>query len=324
MNQRSIKTKNLVMTIKPEQLEEIKNLRASKSTTLRPVSESLEEVLYEPFEVLDHGFVRVVDYMGNDSSVVQAARVSYGAGTKKVNADKGLINYLLSHRHTTPFEMCEIKFHIKLPIFIARQWIRHRTASVNEYSARYSIMEDEFYIPKAAALAPQSKINHQGRDESKELTADQQKKVLDLLKQDAKQCYDHYLDMINQDKNGQIVDESKDGLARELARMNLPINCYTQWYWKIDLHNLLNFLFLRADSHAQYEIREYANIMLEITKKWVPHCYEAFVKYRQSGKEFSGAAIEVLKRKLKGENVSLEESGLSSREFVELTKIFDL
>ncbi|MFT7088058.1 MAG: thymidylate synthase (FAD) [Rickettsiales bacterium] len=324
MNQRSIKTKNLVMTIKPEQLEEIKNLRASKSTTLRPVSESLEEVLYEPFEVLDHGFVRVVDYMGNDSSVVQSARVSYGAGTKKVNADKGLINYLLSHRHTTPFEMCEIKFHIKLPIFIARQWIRHRTASVNEYSARYSIMEDEFYIPKAAALAPQSKINHQGRDESKELTADQQKKVLDLLKQDAKQCYDHYLDMINQDKNGQIVDESKDGLARELARMNLPINCYTQWYWKIDLHNLLNFLFLRADSHAQYEIREYANIMLEITKKWVPHCYEAFVKYRQSGKEFSGAAIEVLKRKLKGENVSLEESGLSSREFVELTKIFDL
>ncbi len=310
------------MTIKPEQLEEIKNLRSQKSTTLRPVSESLEEVLYQPFQVLDHGFVRVVDYMGNDGSVVQAARVSYGAGTKKVNADKGLINYLLAHRHTTPFEMCEIKFHIKLPIFIARQWIRHRTASVNEYSARYSIMEDEFYIPKAEALAPQSKVNHQGRDESKPLSQEQQKKVLELLKQDAKQCYDHYLDMINQDSNGNIADESKDGLARELARMNLPINCYTQWYWKIDLHNLLNFLFLRADSHAQFEIREYANVMLEITKRWVPHCYEAFVKYRQSGKEFSGPAVEVLKKKLKGENITQEESGLSTREWEDLTKTF--
>lgn len=310
------------MTIKPEQLEEIKDLRKAKSTTLRPVAEELEKILYQPFQVLDHGFVRVVDYMGNDSSVVQAARVSYGAGTKKVNADKGLINYLLSHRHTTPFEMCEIKFHIKLPIFIARQWIRHRTASVNEYSARYSIMEDEFYIPKATALAPQSKVNHQGRDESKPLSPAQQKRVLELLKNDAKQCYDHYLDMINQDAAGNVVDESKDGLARELARMNLPINCYTQWYWKIDLHNLLNFLFLRADAHAQFEIREYANIMLDITKKWVPHCYEAFIKYRQTGKEFSGAAIDVLKRKLKGENINQEKSGLSSREWGELEKIF--
>jgi len=312
------------MTIKPEQLEEIQSLRQAKSTTIRPVSEELEEILYQPFEVLDHGFVRVVDYMGNDSSVVQAARVSYGAGTKKVNADKGLINYLLSHRHTTPFEMCEIKFHIKLPIFIARQWIRHRTASVNEYSARYSIMEDEFYIPKAEALSPQSKINHQGRDESQPLSHEQQKMVLELLKQDSRQCYDHYLKMINQDSAGNIVDESKDGLARELARINLPVNCYTQWYWKIDLHNLLNFLFLRADTHAQYEIREYANVMLDITKKWVPHCYEAFIKYRQTGKEFSGTAIEVLKKKLKGEKISQEESGISVREWDELAKIFDL
>lgn len=311
------------MTIKPEQLEEIQNLRQAQATTIRPVSEGLEEILYQPFQVLDHGFVRVVDYMGNDSSVVQAARVSYGAGTKKVNADKGLINYLLSHRHTTPFEMCEIKFHIKLPIFIARQWIRHRTASVNEYSARYSIMEDEFYIPRSEALSPQSKVNHQGRDESKPLSPEQQKKVLELLKQDARQCYDHYLEMINQDSKGNIVDESKDGLARELARINLPVNCYTQWYWKIDLHNLLNFLFLRADAHAQYEIREYANVMLDITKKWVPHCYEAFIKYRQTGKEFSGAAIEVLKRKLKGEKISQEESGISTREWDELVKIFD-
>jgi thymidylate synthase (FAD) len=312
------------MTLKPEQLEEIKNLCQIKSTTLRPVSEGLEEIIYQPFEVLDHGFVRVVDYMGNDSSVVQAARVSYGAGTKKINADKGLINYLLSHRHTTPFEMCEIKFHIKLPIFIARQWIRHRTASVNEYSARYSIMEDEFYIPKSEVLSAQSKVNHQGRDESKPLSFEQQKKVLELLKEDAKQCYDHYLEMINQDKNGNVVDENKDGLARELARINLPVNCYTQWYWKIDLHNLLNFLFLRSDSHAQYEIREYANVMLEITKRWVPHCYEAFVKYRQTGKEFSGAAIEVLKKKLKGENVTEENSGISPREWDELVRIFEI
>jgi thymidylate synthase (FAD) len=312
------------MTIKPEQLEEIQNLRKVKSTTIRPVSEGLEEILYQPFEVLDHGFVRVVDYMGNDGSVVQAARVSYGAGTKKVNADKGLINYLLSHRHTTPFEMCEIKFHIKLPIFIARQWIRHRTASVNEYSARYSIMEDEFYIPKAEVLSPQSKVNHQGRDESKPLSAEQQKKVLELLKNDAKQCYSHYLEMINQDSAGNVADENKDGLARELARMNLPVNCYTQWYWKIDLHNLLNFLFLRSDAHAQYEIREYANVMLEITKQWVPHCYEAFVKYRQTGKELSGGAVEVLKKKLQGQNISQENSGISAREWDELVKTFNI
>lgn len=288
------------------------------------LKQGLEEVLYQPFEVLDHGFVRVVDYMGNDSSVVQAARVSYGAGTKKINADKGLIKYLISHRHNTPLEMCEIKFHIKLPIFIARQWIRHRTASVNEYSARYSIMEDEFYIPNAEVLSPQSKINHQGRDESKPLSVDQQKKVLQLLKNDAKQCYDHYLEMINQDNQGNIVDENKDGLARELARINLPVNCYTQWYWKIDLHNLLNFLFLRADNHAQYEIRQYANVMLDLVKKWVPYCYEAFFEHRIAGKELSGLEIDILKRKLKGENITQEQSGVSLRQWIELEKTFDL
>ena len=312
------------MTIKQEQLVEIKNLRDNKSTTIRPVSEGLEKVLYQPFNVLDHGFVRVVDYMGNDSSVVQAARVSYGSGTKKVNADKGLINYLISHRHTTPLEMCEIKFHIKLPIFIARQWIRHRTASVNEYSARYSIMEDEFYIPNAKDLLSQSKVNHQGRDENKPLSVKQQKEVLELLKSDSRQCYDNYLKMINQDLSGNIVDKNKDGLARELARMNLPVNCYTQWYWKIDLHNLLNFLFLRSDSHAQYEIREYANVMLNITKKWVPNCYDAFFKYRITGKELSGEAIEVLRKRLKGENINQEESGINIREWNELVKIFEL
>jgi thymidylate synthase (FAD) len=311
------------MSLTQEQLQEIADLRNQKTTTLRPTSPELENILYEAKQVLDHGFVRVVDYMGNDSAVVQAARVSYGAGTKKVNADKGLINYLISHRHTTPFEMCEIKFHIKLPIFIARQWIRHRTASVNEYSARYSIMEDEFYIPKAHALAPQSKVNHQGRDESKPLDAQQQETVLRLLKDDAKNCYDHYLEMINQGADGKTIDEAKDGLARELARMNLPINCYTQWYWKIDLHNLLNFLFLRSDSHAQYEIREYANVMLDIVKKWVPHCYEAFVKHRIQGKEFSGPALEVLKQKLKGQDVTQENSGLTLREWNELAQFFE-
>lgn len=306
------------MVIKKEQLAEIADLRAQSYTTLRPVSEELEKVLYKPFEVLDHGFVRVVDYMGNDASVVQAARVSYGAGTKKINADKGLINYLMAHRHTTPFEMCEIKFHIKLPIFIARQWIRHRTASVNEYSARYSIMEDEFYIPKGEHLAAQSKINHQGRNENHVLSHDEQKKVLELLKQDSQTSYKHYLEMINQDAAGNIVDESKDGLARELARMNLPINCYTQWYWKIDLHNLLHFLHLRADAHAQYEIRAYANIMLDLVEKWVPHSFEAFMKHRKDSKEISSKGLEVIKKMLSGEKVDQENSGLSAREWGEL------
>jgi thymidylate synthase (FAD) len=309
------------MVIKKEQLEEIASLRAQSYQTLRPVAPELEEILYKPFEVLDHGFVRVVDYMGNDSSVVQAARVSYGAGTKKVNADKALINYLIAHRHTTPLEMCEIKFHIKLPIFVARQWIRHRTASVNEYSARYSIVEDEFYVPKAEHLSAQSKINHQGRDESKILNATESKRVLQILKEDALKSYDHYLEMINQDSLGNITDESKEGLARELARMNLPLSCYTQWYWKIDLHNLLHFLHLRADSHAQYEIRVYAEAMLEMVKKWVPHCYEAFVKNKQSGKNLSGPALEVVKKMLKGESINQENSGLSLREWNELHKL---
>lgn len=309
------------MVIKKEQLAEIEDLRKSKNETLRPVSPELEEILYSPIDLLDHGFIRVVDYMGNDSSIVQAARVSYGAGTKKVNADKGLINYLIAHRHTTPFEMCEIKFHIKLPIFIARQWIRHRTASVNEYSARYSIMEDEFYIPKGENLAAQSKVNHQGRDEGRVLDAAEQKQVLDILKKDAVNSYDHYLGMMNQDKDGNVIDDQKDGLARELARMNLPVNCYTQWYWKIDLHNLFHFLYLRADSHAQYEIRVYAQAMLEVVKKWVPFAYEAFIKHRKSGKEFSGAAVEVMKRMVKGEKVEQEDSGLSKREWGELQEL---
>ena len=312
------------MVIKPEQIEEINQLKKQKQTTIRPVSPELEEILYHPFEVLDHGFVRVVDYMGNDSSVVQAARVSYGSGTKKINADTALINYLIAHRHTTPLEMCEIKFHIKLPIFIARQWIRHRTASVNEYSARYSIMEDEFYIPKAQHLSAQSKINHQGRDESKILNEQEQKMVLDILKKDSANSYQNYLKMINQNEKGEIVDSEKEGLARELARMNLPLNCYTQWYWKINLHNLLHFLKLRADSHAQYEIRVYAEIILDIVKKWVPHSYNAFVNYQQNSKNFSQNALAVLQKLLHQQPVSQETSGLSQREWQELVDFFKL
>lgn len=309
------------MVIKKEQLEEINSLRTQQNQTFRPVSKGLEEILYQPFELLDHGFVRVVDYMGNDSSVVQAARVSYGQGTKKVSADKALINYLIAHHHTTPLEMCEIKFHIKLPIFVARQWIRHRTASVNEYSARYSIMEDEFYIPRPEHLSSQSKINHQGRDENLVLNAAEQKEVLKILKEDAANSYQHYLQMINQSDNGKILDYEKEGLARELARINLPLSCYTQWYWKIDLHNLLNFLRLRADSHAQYEIRVYAEVMLDMVKKWVPHCYEAFVKHRLGGQSFSAPAINLIKKMINGENFSEENSGLTSREWEELMKI---
>ncbi|MFZ9181067.1 MAG: FAD-dependent thymidylate synthase [Rickettsiales bacterium] len=312
------------MVLKTEQLNEIKQLRQEKFQTFRPVSNDLEEILYQPFEVLDHGFVRVVDYMGTDASVVQSARVSYGSGTKKVSTDNALINYLMAHRHTTPFEMCEIKFHIKLPIFVARQWIRHRTASVNEYSARYSIMEDEFYIPKAQHLASQSKINHQGRDETRVLNSEEQKMVLNILKKDSENSYQNYLKMINQTASGDVLDESKDGLARELARMNLPLNCYTQWYWKIDLHNLLHFLYLRADSHAQYEIRVYAEIMLDIVKKWVPASYNAFVKNQKTGKNISGPALNVIKKMLNGQKVSQAESGLSAREWGELENLLEI
>lgn len=312
------------MVLKTEQLNEIKQLRQEKFQTYRPVSNDLEEILYQPFEVLDHGFVRVVDYMGTDASVVQSARVSYGSGTKKVSTDNALINYLMAHRHTTPFEMCEIKFHIKLPIFVARQWIRHRTASVNEYSARYSIMEDEFYIPKAQHLASQSKINHQGRDETRILNSEEQKMVLGILKKDSENSYQNYLKMINQTASGDVLDESKDGLARELARMNLPLNCYTQWYWKIDLHNLLHFLYLRADSHAQYEIRVYAEIMLDIVKKWVPASYNAFVKNQKTGKNISGPALNVIKKMLNGQKITQEESGLSAREWGELENLLEV
>ena len=207
--------------------------------------------------------------------MVQAARVSYGRGTRRVSDDRGLIRYLMRHRHTTPFEMCEIKLHVKLPIFVARQWIRHRTASVNEYSARYSILDREFYIPASDVIAAQSLSNRQGRGD--QLPASEAARVQDLLREDAHRAHEHYEELLNEESEGKVHDPSRIGLARELARINLSLNYYTQWYWKIDLHNLLNFLSLRADSHAQYEIRVYAEAILEkIVQSWVPLTYEAF------------------------------------------------
>ena len=310
------------MPVNKEQLEEIEALRSEISETARVTAPELEAVLYRPIEVLDHGFIRVIDYMGDDSSIVQSARVSYGKGTKKISNDKGLIKYLMRHRHSTPFEMCEIKFHIKLPIFIARQWIRHRTANVNEYSARYSILDKEFYIPSAENLAAQSASNNQGRGDA--LTDDEASNVIQILKKDAEQTYSNYETLLNESSEGNIIDESKSGIARELARMNLTLNTYTQWYWKIDLNNLLHFLALRADDHAQYEIRVYADAMLDIVKKWVPLTYEAFEDYRIGGTELSAKEVNLMRKLLKGEKVSFEEEGLSKREWSELQRKFEI
>ena len=310
------------MPVNKEQLDEIEALRSEISETARVTAPELEAVLYRPIEVLDHGFIRVIDYMGDDSSIVQSARVSYGKGTKKISNDKGLIKYLMRHRHSTPFEMCEIKFHIKLPIFIARQWIRHRTANVNEYSARYSILDKEFYIPSAENLAAQSAINNQGRGDA--LTDDEASNVIQILKKDAEQTYSNYETLLNESSEGNIIDESKSGIARELARMNLTLNTYTQWYWKIDLNNLLHFLALRADDHAQYEIRVYADAMLDIVKKWVPLTFEAFEDYRIGGTELSAKEVNLMRKLLKGEKVSFEEEGLSKREWSELQRKFEI
>ena len=310
------------MKLTKEQKQEILDQQSQKNITKRVTSPELEKILYEAMPVLDHGFVRVVDYMGDDTSIVQSARVSYGKGTKKVSTDSGLIKYLMRHWHSTPFEMCEIKYHVKLPIFIARQWIRHRTANVNEYSARYSILDKEFYLPETQNLAAQSQSNRQGRGET--LQGEQAKKVLNLLKNDAEQTYNNYEMMLNERYDGSTIDKSQVGLARELARMNLTLNTYTQWYWKTDLLNLMNFLRLRADHHAQYEIRAYADAMLDTLKKWVPITYEAFMDYRVGGTEVSAKGKKVLQKLIKGEKVDLDQSGLSKREWNELMFAFDL
>ncbi|MBI1416400.1 MAG: FAD-dependent thymidylate synthase [Limimaricola sp.] len=295
------------MPITPDQQAEIAAARATPRPTLRAVSEGMEARLYTAHPVLDHGFVRVIDYMGDDAAICQAARVSYGRGTKSVQNDEGLIRYLMRHWHSTPFEMCEVKLHIKLPVFVARQWIRHRTANVNEYSARYSILDREFYIPAPEQLAAQSVVNNQGRGEA--LEAEEAARVLDWLKGDAARAYDHYEAMISQ--------EGQQGLARELARMNLPANIYTQWYWKVDLHNLFHFLRLRADAHAQYEIRVYAEEICKIVADWVPAAYAAFEDYRMGGVTLSAKAVDCVRRMLKGEVVTQETSGMSKGEWRE-------
>ncbi|WP_341819354.1 FAD-dependent thymidylate synthase [Wolbachia endosymbiont (group A) of Brachyopa scutellaris] len=277
--------------------------------TKRTIVKEIDAILYEEHKVLDHGFIRVVDYMGSDSAIVQAARVSYGKGTKQISQDEALIKYLMRHHHTTPFEMCEIKFHVKLPIFAARQWIRHRTANVNEYSARYSILDNEFYTPKPEQVAKQSDNNKQGSGEA--FDRDTSKEIIDSLTNDSNLVYSHYEKFIEQ------------GLAREIARTNLMLNYYTQFYWKIDLHNLLHFLKLRADKHAQYEIRVYAEVMLDIIKKWVPLAYNAFVEYCLESACISRTGLEIIRKLIKGENVTREESNIGKREWGELMSILD-
>ena len=299
------------MTLTPDQQAEIDALRAAPRQTLRAVSEGMEAHLYNAIPVLDHGFIRVVDYMGDDAAICQAARVSYGKGTKSVQNDEGLIRYLMRHWHSTPFEMCEVKLHVKLPVFVARQWIRHRTANVNEYSARYSILDREFYIPAPEHVAAQSLVNNQGRGET--LTGEEAARVLDILKTDSERSYDNYQAMIS--------DDGQRGLARELARMNLPANIYTQWYWKVDLHNLLHFLRLRADAHAQYEIRVYADAICSVVADWVPFAYAAFEDYRLGGATLSETALECVRRMLKGEAVTQETSGMSKGEWREFEQL---
>ncbi len=301
------------MPLSPDQQSEIDAQRATPRETLRTVAPGIEALLYTAHPVLDHGFVRVIDYMGDDAAICQAARVSYGTGTKSVSNDEGLIRYLMRHWHSTPFEMCEIKLHVKLPVFVARQWIRHRTANVNEYSARYSILDREFYIPAPEDLAAQSQVNNQGRGDT--LQGAEAARVLEILKADSARAYDNYESMIS--------DDGQQGLARELARMNLPANIYTQWYWKTDLHNMFHFLRLRADAHAQYEIRVYADAIAELVAEWVPQAYRAFADYRMGGAQLSATALDCLRRMLKGEDVSQETSGMSKGEWCEFQTMIE-
>jgi len=309
------------MALSTEKISEIKELRDTKNLTRRVNAPELEKILYNEIPLLDHGFIRVIDYMGADSAIVQAARVSYGKGTRRVSEDKALISYLMRHRHTTPFEMCEIKYHIKLPIFVARQWIRHRTANVNEYSGRYSILDKEFYLPNLEHLASQATNNRQGRGNT--LKGDEAARVMQLLREDANQAYAHYEEMLNEDSEGKKHSSARDGLARELARMNLTLNYYTQWYWKTDLHNLLRFLSLRADSHAQYEIRVYAESMLNTLKRWVPITYDAFMEYEYGGARLSATALKVVKNLIAGKKITQKNSGLSLREWAEVMETLE-
>lgn len=283
----------------------------------RYTSDGLEKILGKEFKVLDSGFIRVVDYMGNDNSVVDAARVSYGRGNKSVKDDTSLIRYLMKHKHTTPFEMCEIKLHVRLPIFVARQWMRHRTASINEYSARYSILDNQYYIPNEENVLPQSTTNKQGRDGV--LSQDEKKQAIDLIKESSEKAFENYSAMLNLEEN-----PDKNGISREIARIALPVNVYTQFYWKIDLHNFMHFIKLRIDKHAQFEIRQYAEILLDILKTWLPICYGAFVDYNLSSYNMSKNAIMLIADMLSNRKKSLQEYSLSKRELLELKEIFNI
>ncbi|GAB4195284.1 MAG: FAD-dependent thymidylate synthase [Thalassobaculales bacterium] len=332
------------MPLTAAEIAEIEAARSQRSETRRPTVAAMEEALFQAVPVLDHGFVRVVDYMGDDAAVVQAARVSYGKGTKSLRDDAGLIRYLMRHRHSTPFEMCEIKFHVKLPIFVARQWIRHRTANVNEYSARYSVLDREFYIPEGEKLkfieaearreaksskrgqtmlllenqniAQQSTVNKQGRDRT--VSAAEAARAARTMRKVSEHAFNAYFDLLNEPEGGAPPDETRSGIARELARAILPVNVYTQWYWKTDLHNLMHFLSLRADPHAQHEIRVYAEAMLTILDKWVPQTAAAFREYRLGAVQLSATALAIVRRLLAGEEVDQAASGLSKREWREL------
>jgi thymidylate synthase (FAD) len=271
------------------------------------MSDNNKDLRNSELKVLDKGFVRLVDYMGDDSAIVQAARVSYGKGTKSISEDKALIRYLMRHKHTSPFEMVEFKFHVKLPIFVARQWIRHRTANVNEYSGRYSEMKDEFYLPEIEQMRTQSAVNKQGRSE-------------EMLEKETSQEIYHKMHSIQNmlfEEYSNLLDTK---LARELARINLPVSNYTEWYWKIDLHNLFHFLRLRLDIHAQYEIQIYAEAMAQMVKTIVPLAYEAFEDYTLNSISFSGLENSVLKTMLVNSIPSDEElkiAGLSTGEIRE-------
>lgn len=251
-----------------------------------------EEILDKKYTVLDKGFIRLVDYMGGDARIVQSARVSYGDGTKTVREDAALIDYLLRHQHTSPFEQVVLTFHIKMPIFVARQWVRHRTARMNEISGRYSIMTDDCYIPAPQDIAMQSSDNKQGRAEQPvdSQTADS---IRSRMEHDQQQIYRSYRT---------LVDE---GIAREISRINLPLSLYTEIYWQIDLHNLFHFLKLRLDSHAQREIRAYAQVLLEITRKVAPLSVSSFENYIQNGVLFSGEEMKALREMLQGKDSPL-------------------
>ena len=292
------------------------------ATTFRPVAEGMEGHVNVYHPVLDHGFIAVKDYMGDDLSILQMARMSYGKGTKGVSDDRALLRYLMRHMHTSPFEGCVIKLHVKLPIFVMRQWVRHRTASLNEYSARYSILPDEFYMPEPELLAVQSADNKQGRGDS--LTAEQAVEVLRMLKDDASRNFATYHHLLNADEDGQPLDEDRDGIARELARIGLPLSTYTQMYWQTNLHNLMHFLRLRADPHAQYEIRVYAEKMLAIMADWVPVTTEAFRDYQLEASRLSRMELALVRDLLAGKATmaDAERYGMTKREIREFKDRF--